>query len=208
MLHNIEEFDEFIKILLHSGHDAIAYLLQPKVLDLIDLKRCDPRNGYREQFSFGHYNTRDTLKRNDRSLSSVSGIYPMVNSPRGFCLLVNNYFTIGTYKEMQRFRNIFYQLHFDVIMEKNLDAKTIVNRLIQLSRSDDLKNHNAFVFMIITHGNENKQILGFDEEPIQIELLTEIFNNENCPLLQNKPRMFFFNCCRGSMSYVTLIYLY
>lgn len=196
-MHNNEELDEFIKILLHSGHDAISYLINPKVIDLIDLKRCDPRNGFKEQFSFDQNNTRDTLKRNDKYLSSVSGIYPMVKSPRGFCFLVNNYFSIGTFKEMQRFRNIFYQLHFDVIMEKNLDAKEIVNRLIQLSQSQDLRDHNAFVFMIITHGNENKEILGFDGEPIKIELLTELFNNEKCPLLQDKPRMFFFNCCRG-----------
>ncbi len=76
-----------------------------------------------------------------------------------------------------------------------------MSQLIRLSqRSDELEKQNAFVFMIITHGNDNKEILGFDDVSIKIEFLTQIFNNKNCPSLQNKPRLFFFNCCRGGIS--------
>ncbi len=107
-MNNLEEFKAFIHILLHINNDAIAYYLEPKLIDLIDLKRCDPNNGFKEKFSFGENNTKDILKIKeisscDLSSSSLKSYYPMSESTRGFCLLINNYFTIGTFKEMQRF---------------------------------------------------------------------------------------------------------
>ncbi len=107
-MNNLEEFKAFIHILLHINNDAIAYYLEPKLIDLIDLKRCDPNNGFKEKFSFGENNTKDILKikeisSRDLSSSSLKSYYPMSESTRGFCLLINNYFTIGTFKEMQRF---------------------------------------------------------------------------------------------------------
>ena len=75
--------------------------------DLLDLTKCDPRYGHKASFSFGHINPTDVLIKQNRSISSMGSAYSMSESPRGYCLLIKNYFTIGTYKEMQRFRNIF-----------------------------------------------------------------------------------------------------
>lgn len=36
-----------------------------------------------------------------------------------------------------------------------------------------------------------------DNRGIAFEQILSIFNNQNCPLLIMKPKMFFFNCCRG-----------
>jgi hypothetical protein len=57
---------------------------------------------------------------------------------------------------MQRFRNIFYQLNYDVIMAQNLDHVEFTDFLIKLSKDRALGNHCAIVIMILSHGtNKN-----------------------------------------------------
>jgi hypothetical protein len=185
-----------------TGHDYVAKLLaqsllQTDITDLIDLSRCDPRNDQKGRFNFCHDRKIDKLIERGRETSGNS-VYLMFNSPRGYCLLINNHFTLGTYKEMQRFRNIFFQLHFDVIMMKNTNKIDIINILTEISNRNELNDHNAFVFMIIAHGNEKNEIYGFDSETIKIRDLMDLMNTENCPKLRSKPKLFFFNCCRGS----------
>ncbi len=188
-----------------TGHDDIAKslaynLLQSDITDLVDLTRCDPRNGKEGRFNFCHDRQNDKLIASG-SINSINSVYTMTNSPRGYCLLINNHFTLGTYKEMQRLRNIFYQLHFDVIMKKNMNKIDIINILSEISNRPELNDHNAFVFMIIAHGNEKNEIYGFDSETIKIRDLMDLMNTENCPRLRSKPRLFFFNCCRGSKKF-------
>ncbi len=196
--------ENLVHILLLTGHDDVAKLLAHDLLhiditDLVDLTRCDPLNVTDGRFTFGDERqlSIDKLIRSG-SINSINSVYTMNSSPRGYCLLINNHFTLGTYKEMQRFRNIFYQLHFDVIMKKNMNKIDIINILTEISNRPELNDHNAFVFMIIAHGNEKNEIYGFDWEEIKIRDLMDIMNTENCPKLRSKPRMFFFNCCRGS----------
>ncbi len=188
-------------ILLYTGHDEIAKFLAEKlsgtdITDLIDLSSCDPRYSRGGTHSFGDLRTIDQIK-NSGQISSTNSVYTMVNSPRGYCLLINNCFTVGTYKEMQRFRNIFFQLHFDVIMKKNMNKSDIKVLLKEISSREELDNQNAFIFMIIAHGNDKNEIYGFDGEPMKIRHLMDMMNAENCPKLRSKPRVFFFNCCRG-----------
>jgi len=199
-----ENYDKLVDALLHTGCDEMAFILDPNVIDMTDLKRCDPKNGYVEKFSFdkngSDINDKCELVWSDQiNANTLSDIYNMTAIPRGYCLLINNYFTKGTYKELQKFRNIFYQLQFDVIMEKNLTADQIKQKLIDISKDENVKKHNAFIFMIITHGNSKREIYGFDGQSIQIDSLIELLNNKNCEALQNKPKIFFFNCCRGGL---------
>jgi hypothetical protein len=194
-----------IQVLLHNNKDEEAKKINADyVKDLIDLDRCHPKDGFIEVFSFGDYNTKDLLKREgSKPTGTRSDFYEMASKPRGICLLINNYFTIGTYKEMSRFRNIFYQLHFDVIMKKNQTAQQIKDLLESISQKVELVDHDSFVFMIITHGTPNEEVLGFDRIPLKIKSLVSLFDNKSCEGLQNKPKMFFFNCCRGGNYFIT-----
>jgi hypothetical protein len=189
-------------ILLHIGDDAAAsFLASPIALDdMIDLSLNDPKDGHKPKFSFGDDNYFDIIDRSSRKeekKKNESAPYPMARSPRGYCLLINNFFTVGTFKEMQRFRNIFYQLHFDVIMKKNLGAIEIRDLLIEISRNEELDKHDAFIFMIITHGNEKKEIAGFDGYPLNVHYLMNLMDEINCPYLKGRPKVFIFNCCQS-----------
>ncbi len=188
---------QFIQILLHTNQDVAANILASQIsLDLtplIDLSKYDSLIDYpideKDKIKEGPYRTTD----------SMSNAYSMDSDIRGYCLLINNYFTEGTHNEMRRFRNIFIQLGFKVIMKKNLIARDIHSILLSISKNPELQKHNAFIFMSISHGTANGEIIGFDGKPLRIDLLTELFNNKECKYLQHKPRMFFFNCCRGGL---------
>jgi hypothetical protein len=98
----------------------------------------------------------------------MSNAYKMESNIRSYCLLLNNYFTYGTHKQMVRFRNIFSQLGFNVKMKKNLSAENIRLNLLLISKDLELHKHNAFIFMIISHGYQNREIFGFDRKPFKI----------------------------------------
>jgi hypothetical protein len=68
-----------------------------------------------------------------KSLSSESGAFPLIFKPRGYCVLINNFVSYGTFKEFHRLRKIFYQMHFEVIMRQNLKAEEITGLLKKLS---------------------------------------------------------------------------
>jgi hypothetical protein len=125
----------------------------------------------------------------------------MLKQPRGYCLLINNYYTIGSFKEMHRFRKIFFQFHFEVIMKTNLMSQQIIDLLSEVSITRELEDQDAFILMIITHENGRGEIYGFDGQPIPIQLLISLFDNNRCEGLKEKPKMFFFNSCRKGITY-------
>jgi len=203
---------DFINLLLLCGYDVAAqefasYLTPPiDLTDVIDLSRCDPQNGNKPFFSFGGHNIDEefqTCIRDGKEIStdSLSTPYELSGDQRGYCYILINFFTIGTFKEMQRFRNIFHKLKFKVIFRKNLNKEEITEELKTISKEEVLNQHKAFIFMYLGHGNENNVIHGFDSNDGNIDLeinqLLRLFNSENCLQLKNKPRIFFFNCCRG-----------
>jgi hypothetical protein len=86
-----------------------------------------------------------------------------------------------------------------VILEKNLNADEIMKKLVQLSKDPVLINHNAFACMIISHGTDKAEIIGFDNEALDIKEMCQTFDDTNCPVMKRKPRIFVFNCCRGGI---------
>jgi hypothetical protein len=202
---------DFINLLLICGYDEAAqefasYLTPPKDLtDLIDLSRCDPKNGHNQFFSFGGHNIDEEFATNTRDgkeipTDSLSTPYDLSGDQRGYCYILINFFTIGTFKEMQRFRNIFHKLKFEVIFRKNLNKEEIIDDLTSISKEVP-NEHKAFIFMYLGHGNENNFIHGFDSNhgntDLEINQLLNLFIGKNCPQLKRKPKIFFFNCCRG-----------
>jgi len=192
--------------LLFTGLDNIAEQIDPNVKDLYDLKLFDPKSEQKFQFSYDLKDALESKQREDSS-SSGGGPYLMFRSPRGYCFLVNNFFTEGTHEQMKSLRNIFYQLHFDVQMYKNLSINELTKLLNKYSNDPKLTEHDAFVFIILTFGNDYKEILDSDNNKKEIGELTQLVNDKNCPKMEGKPRLFIFNCCSplGLMFFENLI---
>ena len=84
-----------------------------------------------------------------------------------------------------------------MIHHRNLTHSEMLTTLHSIASHRSLIKHDALVVIILSHGSSGA-IFESDNRPIAFEHLLTIFNNQNCPLLIKKPKMFFFNCCRGS----------
>jgi hypothetical protein len=145
-------------------------------------------------------------------------VYQMTKKPRGKCLIVNNLikFIDGTniidetavgslWRESERFKYVFEQLYFEVELINNNNTKDMKKKLIDTSQDQTLLKNDAFIFMIITHG-EKDSISGYDAcqglnglDIMRVRDIVDLFSDEKCPNLKNKPKLFFFICCRTSM---------
>ncbi|XP_074605110.1 caspase-7-like [Brevipalpus obovatus] len=130
-------------------------------------------------------------------------IYPMSKKPRGYCLIFNN-IHFQTFRPRESasgdspyLANIFDQLHFEVREYENMTCRAMKDVLGAYSRDKALKEHQAFVCIIMSHGVHDDYIVGTDALIVKLEELVTLFNNSNCPNLINKPKMFFIQACRG-----------
>ena len=72
-----------------------------------------------------------------------------------------------------------------------------IRTTLDQERQNQKPGRNAFVLCILSHGGKGF-IVGTDEEHITIDTITAMFDGESCPQLLNKPKIFFFQACRGS----------
>ena len=57
---------------------------------------------------------------------------------------------------------------------------------------------NAFVMVVMSHGEDNDCILGVDGRKVFVKDLMVQFQERKCPSLKEKPKVFIIQACRGS----------
>ena len=57
---------------------------------------------------------------------------------------------------------------------------------------------NAFVMIVMSHGEDNDCILGVDGRKVFVKDLMVQFQERKCPSLKEKPKVFIIQACRGS----------
>jgi hypothetical protein len=139
-----------------------------------------------------------------------SNDYLMHRSPRGKFIIINNEPELA--KQTERFKHIFKELYF--IPESHekktiLEIKTILE---EFSEDSKMKNYDAFAFMIVTHGKDEK-VLGYNacrkegdpKRDVNDHMkMSEIVNlvYEICKGMEKdykKPKIVIFDCCRIRM---------
>ncbi len=137
--------------------------------------------------------------------SSNNDVYNMTSRPRGFCLIIDNQlfsvpnlsFRAGSRADADRLSDVFSQLGFDVFRYVNQNVDQMQTLLKRLSINPELANHDALAVIILSHGKDD-EIYGSDGGLIAVADILSLFNNINCRLMINKPKMFFLSACRGS----------
>ncbi|XP_015782014.1 caspase-7 [Tetranychus urticae] len=139
----------------------------------------------------------------DGEMKQGENIYEVKSNPRGFCLIVNNIdFEIfdqrlSAEEDGVFLASIFEQLGFAMNYFKNMSASDIEAVFQKYSKMEELKEHDALVCVIMSHGLKSDLIVGSDGLYVRLETLLSYFNNFNCPYLMNKPKLFFIQACRG-----------
>jgi hypothetical protein len=222
-----EAYEAFVEILFGTNQIEAGRVLRPdfferdftqeEVIDhIVHGSPTDAGGGIELAGSGNHSRSGNTIAsiQNEELLLKVKkckeamigkNYYRMSSSPRGFCLIINNFkFSDednyperkGSQTEATRLRDVFEELHFIVVSKTNLKRDEILSTLEEYSKKVDLRKHDALILIVLSHGI-SQYLLGIDGVCVHFEEIVKKFNNQNCPLLINKPKLFFFNCCRG-----------
>ena len=126
----------------------------------------------------------------------------MNSNPHGICLIVinANFRTWGTLAGIeackQKLVDFFQELDFNVAVKENLSRDEIQATAVKFAGKVHSKS-NAFVFIVLSHGGKHDVVYGVDEMAIPVKDLMCSFEQVKCGDLQNKPKLFFIDACRG-----------
>ena len=130
----------------------------------------------------------------------------MTSRPRGICLIINN-ITFqcpllgrrdGADVDEYELNVLFQHLHFNVFVGRDLTVDDIRTTAQEFAAKDH-SQFDAFVFFILSHGGSNDVIFGVKGGTISVAELMCFFKPTDCPTLQNKPKLFFIQTCRGAL---------
>lgn len=140
-------------------------------------------------------------------LSHCQKSYRMNSSPRGLALVISNVTfdpraapdldpRKGGEVDDEVLRKVFTELDYLVTVHRDLTAQGMRACIENFGRRQDHRTVDSCVVCLLSHGVEGA-IYGTDGELLQLDWVFEAFDNAHCPLLQNKPKMFFIQACRG-----------
>ncbi|XP_023282076.1 caspase-2 isoform X3 [Seriola lalandi dorsalis] len=144
----------------------------------------------------------------DFYLSHCQQSYRMNSSPRGFALVISNvtFDTCAAAADLdprkggevddEVLRKVFTELDYMVAVHRDLTAQGMRSCIENFCRRQDHRTVDSCVVCLLSHGVEGA-VYGTDGELLQLDWVFEAFDNAHCPLLQNKPKMFFIQACRG-----------
>ncbi|XP_029826182.2 caspase-3 isoform X2 [Ixodes scapularis] len=131
-------------------------------------------------------------------------VYRMMRRPRGTCVIINNrdfHNNVlaqrrGSELDVQRMRMLFQELDFVCIIRLN-QTKEEMTSLLSHVASQQRRNVDCLVVILMSHGSAADIIYDVNADCVNTEELIALFNNDNCPALQDKPKLFFIQACRG-----------
>ncbi|CAI5663868.1 unnamed protein product [Oreochromis niloticus] len=143
----------------------------------------------------------------DFYLSRSQQSYRLSSSPRGFGLVISNVTfdpcaapdldpRKGGEVDDEVLRKVFTELDYIVAVHRDLTAQGMRTCIENFSRRPEHRTVDSCVVCLLSHGVEGA-VYGTDGKLLQLDWVFEAFDNAHCPLLQNKPKMFFIQACRG-----------
>ncbi|KAM5204993.1 caspase-2 isoform 1-T1 [Hipposideros larvatus] len=131
--------------------------------------------------------------------------YRLQSRPRGLALVLSNVHFTGE-KDLE-FRSggdvdhstlvaLFKLLGYEVHVLFDQTAQEMQKKLQDFARLPAHRVTDSCIVALLSHGVEGG-VYGVDGKLLQLQEVFQIFDNANCPSLQNKPKMFFIQACRG-----------
>ncbi|KAH3861895.1 uncharacterized protein LOC127866063 [Dreissena polymorpha] len=140
--------------------------------------------------------------------------YDFSRSHQGYMVIIVNQtfkhqaFRDGAFKDIEYLYNIAYKLGLNVYKGQNTNlslSETL--QLLENVRTLDHSHCNMLAVAFSTHGLEQPNpkakgksdhaLVCADDRLIFTSTVTEIFNDDNCPSLKDKPKLFIIQACRG-----------
>uniref|UniRef100_L7LWQ9 Putative caspase-2 n=1 Tax=Rhipicephalus pulchellus TaxID=72859 RepID=L7LWQ9_RHIPC len=214
-------FDRFVSILRENGMFQAVRLLtgesppEPPSSSVVPppTRGAQPFGGGDARLDSAHngYGTRAEATDSElhvvraKELRHGDDVYTMIHKPRGLCIIINNMDfvraedrRIGSEHDVRRMEHLFREFHFNCIVRYNLTASQIKTLLSWAAQPEQQEGADCLVVILMSHGKKDT-IDDIDGEQVHLyDDVFTLFNNENCPALQGKPKLFFIQACRGT----------
>ncbi len=133
----------------------------------------------------------------------AKNLYKMDHGKRGIALVINiraynpNPYNLEerTWSEpdVENLKKTLEYLEFDLRFYENLKANEIREETQKIG-DEDHTDSDCFLCVIMSHGIDDKIVASDNEEISFMEIMDHI---KSCGSLDNKPKLFFFQACRG-----------
>ena len=131
--------------------------------------------------------------------------YNMNHKQRGKALVINirayddpNPFKlkerVWSVKDVENLQHTLEYLEFDFKLCQNFTKSQIEQEIKEMASSVDHSNSDCFLCVVMSHGNEDKIVTSDNKEMGFEEIMAPI---KQCSSLCDKPKLFFFQACRG-----------
>ena len=131
--------------------------------------------------------------------------YNMNHKQRGKALVINirayddpNPFKlkerVWSVRDVENLKHTLEYLEFEFKLCQNFTKSQIEQEIKEMASSVDHSNSDCFLCVVMSHGNEDKIVTSDNKEMSFEEILAPI---KSCKSLENKPKLFFFQACRG-----------
>uniref|UniRef100_A0A1Y1JWU1 Caspase family p20 domain-containing protein n=1 Tax=Photinus pyralis TaxID=7054 RepID=A0A1Y1JWU1_PHOPY len=137
-------------------------------------------------------------------------VYRTRSKHRGKLLLINNVKFINDRHEREgaelddaNLTKLFQEIGFEVIRHQNLTKTDMEKKIKTFRDSTSLKKVDIGCVIVMSHGtgherSDSTQVLCSDGLLIETTWIIDQFNSTLCKNLGAKPKIFIFQCCRGS----------
>ena len=157
-----------------------------------------------ENFQVKH-STKDFYQQNH---AKIDTIYKVKNKLKGYAFILCNInfedkslSRAGAEKDCDLMIKLFKGLGLQILFEKDLKMEEMQTRLRIFAEHSCHKQADMCVLMIMSHGGfvsgDGVVIYGIDSKYLRADKVIGLFNNDKSPNLINKPKMLFFQFCRG-----------
>ena len=130
--------------------------------------------------------------------------YKLDKRHRGYCVIINNVKfgkrrldRPGAEEDERSLKQIFKDLSFTVIVKRDLTKHQMENVAEEYGGQTDHSTFDAFVMIVMSHGEDGDCILGVDGRKTSVKDLMDEFQETKCPSLKKKPKVFIIQACRG-----------
>ena len=131
--------------------------------------------------------------------------YNMNHEKRGKALVINmqtydapNPFKlkerVWSVRDVDNLKNTLEYLEFDFKLCQNFTKSQIEQEIKEMASSVDHSNSDCFLCVVMSHGNEDKIVTSDNKLMSFEEIMAPI---KQCSSLSDKPKLFFFQACRG-----------
>ncbi|XP_068229224.1 uncharacterized protein [Palaemon carinicauda] len=141
----------------------------------------------------------------DANNPSNDETYKMTSTPRGIVLIFNyqrfrdrpDLLREGSQFDVINLMNVFSQMGYEPQVYWDLTEDQTMSTLDSFRTQHRLKDIDCAIIFVMSHGVARQTFHTSDMQCITVDRIQTMFLDTECPFLKGKPKLFFYNFCRG-----------